>query len=77
MTLNTQSDVISEQRQKFRKLKKKLLKNFRNDILNDIKSFKSVFFMSEPRITTLRQKMTSIYQIDVKTLILPVVGGAK
>ena len=38
------------------KIKKFLHKNFRIDILYDIKSFKSVFLMIEPQIPTLRQK---------------------
>ena len=46
-------------------IKKFLLKNFRKDILYDIKSFKGVFLMREPRIPTLRQKKTSTHQNNV------------
>ena len=42
-----------------------MLKNFRNDILYDIQSFKSVFLMREPRIPTFRQIVTSKHQNNV------------
>ena len=46
-------------------IKKILLKNFRKDILYDIKSFGSVFLMREPRVLMLRQKVTSKHQNNV------------
>ena len=36
-------------------------------MLYEVKSFKVVFPMREPQVPTFQQKMTSKYQIDVKT----------